>query len=168
MMDKQIVFIKKGNSPTIVCPNCRNSKKISLQAVIGKHQIKVKCPCGTLFDVKLEFRGKFRKETDLEGFFVQESKGSRLGNIRMDSTSSNPQSVNCRVKNITANGLGFMANNRHSIEPGNLIRIVFTLDNSANTMIKKDLVVRHVRGNYIGCEFVDNDKGDTALGFYLL
>ena len=168
-MAEQIVFIKKDKTPTVVCPNCRNCKNIPFQAVIGKHRFKAKCSCGTLFGVKLEFRGKFRKETDLEGFFVQEEfKDSRLGNIRIDSSSSNPQSVNCRVKNLTANGLGFTTDYRHNIEPGNLLRIVFTLDNSAQTMIMKDLVVRHVRDNYVGCEFVDDDKGDTAIGFYLL
>lgn len=168
-MAPQVVFIKKDQATAaIVCPSCRNARDVSIQSFRGKHQLKAKCPCGAIFDLKLEFRGKYRKKTNLEGFYLQALAGSTAGRVRMDSTTLNPQSVNCRINNISAHGLGFTTIYRHNIQPGDTLRIVFTLDNSARTTKAKSLLVRNVRDKYIGCEFAESDKNDTDIKFYLL
>ncbi|MFQ5981728.1 MAG: PilZ domain-containing protein, partial [Candidatus Heimdallarchaeota archaeon] len=75
---------------------------------------------------------------------------------------------NCKIFDISLGGIGITTIGKHNIDEGDYITVKFTLDTPASPTIEKEATVRWVKGNYIGCEFIDTDKNDTNIGFYLL
>ena len=71
------------------------------------------------------------------------------------------------VKNVSMTGIGFETLAEHSLKEGDEVTVKFALDDSSRTEVKKRVVVRVVKDNYIGCEFADFAEFDKALGFYL-
>jgi hypothetical protein len=47
-------------------------------------------------------------------------------------------------------------------------RVKFTLDNTARSVIQKEVVVRSVAKETVGCQFVGQDPCDVTLGFYMM
>ena len=76
--------------------------------------------------------------------------------------------INCRIKDISTHGLGFMALSEHKVQKDQSLKIIFSLDDSVKTVLKKRAVVRRVNDNFIGCEFLETEKEDRAVGFYVL
>ncbi len=177
-MKYQKILIKKDNIVEVQCPKCLTRRTFPASKLgIQKHYVKLKCTCGFIFLVELEFRQKNRKTTNLEGYFFNLSLSSRIGDpikkisethLYHDGRFLKP--ANCQIKSMSKSGVGFITKKPppHGIETGNELRLIFILDNSAKTEIIKKVVVRYVKQNYIGCEFVEKDKYDTALGFYFL
>ena len=70
-----------------------------------KKVIEVKCFCRKIFDVVLEFRKMYRKDVELKGRYVNQSRDNDEGSII--------------ISNISMNGLGFHINGAHKIEQDN-------------------------------------------------
>jgi hypothetical protein len=168
IMEVEKVFIREDGTATIRCPTCRMEKVVSAERFRGKHNIKIKCKCKSVFGIQFEFRGKYRKETDLDGFFRKLLDEGRWGKIIWQSTTTESRSVNCKVKNVSVLGIGLTTFGNHRIKEGDHIKIEFTLDTPSASKIEKKAVVRGVKGNYIGCEFFETDKNDRDLAFYVL
>jgi hypothetical protein len=66
------------------------------------------------------------------------------------------------------NGLGFYINGAHKIELENILNVEFRLDDEQKTFITRQVKVREVQGNFAGVEFVNVDKYDKFLDFYLM
>ena len=71
------------------------------------------------------------------------------------------------IRNISRGGIGFTVSGIHSLEPGLPLILDFTLNDKKMTRLRKQALVRTVNGNYIGCQFPENDPVEKALGFYL-
>ncbi|MFC1524362.1 hypothetical protein ACFL6N_06185 [Thermodesulfobacteriota bacterium] len=172
MSDPLKLFIRKDHDININCPNCRDKKVIPAKKVIGEHRIKIICNCKHVFELELEYRKKFRKRTNLDGYFekltkIQNDK-DEWASVHWETQSLHLLKYNCKIKNISVIGLGFVAFYSHDLRVNDLMRIKFYLDNSAQSLIEKIYIVRSVNVNYIGCENYRPDHFDKDLGFYLL
>jgi hypothetical protein len=131
-----------------------------------QHFLTVNCPCGTTYGVNLNFRKYYRKGISIGGFFASE-KDKKGGFIDAGKESTVP--INCRIKNISMGGLGFTALNRVRVQLGDRLKVKFTLDKVPPETVEKDVIVRSIQDNYIGCEFAEESGfTDRTLGFYLM
>ena len=96
----------------------------------------------------------YRKNTNLNGRFV--------------NLSSKNESGVMIVKDVSMGGIGFESNDSHLVQVDHELEVTFTLDDNQSSVIKKQVVVRIVRGTFVGCEFLHAHEYDKALGFYLL
>lgn len=168
-MITQKKFVGKDAAVKLSCPECHDVKNVPVSALKNRFDFKAKCPCGTIFRVQLEFRKRFRKQTEFPGYYEKVTPETLWGNTRWETISHDAAIINCRVGNLSSHGLGLhIADADHPIVKDDLLKVVFILDNSAGTVIEKKSVVRSVAGDYIGCEFTDEEKDDTKIGFYLL
>lgn len=147
-------FVKDGNLAVIVCPACGIAKEIDVgQYRNVMHTLKVNCRCGISFKVLLDFRQSYRKLANLSGTYAMIQPASGGGKIL--------------VKNVSLTGIGFEVAGHHAIEAGQKAIVEFTLDNRKETLIKKKVTIRSVRGTFIGGEFHQDQAFEKDLGFYL-
>ncbi len=148
-------FVKTDGEAMIVCPACDAARAISAAQFRHRlHLIKVKCKCGHVFKVHLEFRRSFRKTTELEGTYDLSPPAIGGGKIK--------------IMNLSLNGVCFEVRGIHYMQVGQLGSLVFTLDNRKETVLFKKVIIKTVTGNRIGAEFVEDRAYEKELGFYLL
>lgn len=148
-------IVQQDNQTQIVCPFCATSKTLSVEKFKHRqHNLKVKCKCGHGFNVQLEFRRHHRKSTELEGAYGVTEASLGGGKIK--------------VLDLSLSGARFEMAGSHTMQVGQKGVLVFTLDDRKKTALKKQVVVRTVNGNIIGCEFIEDRAFQKALGFYLL
>ena len=164
-MPIQNLNVRKDKQVTLSCPDCLLVREISVDKYMGrKHFLKVNCPCGTTYGVNLNFRKHYRKQVSIGGYYTYDDIVSV---VKTGSTSSVP--INCRIKNISMGGLGFAALDRMKTQLGDTLKVIFTLDKVPPETIEKEVVVRFINDNYIGCEFSEESGfSDRTLGFYLM
>lgn len=147
-------FVKDGNEATVVCPDCHLAKNVSVEKFRNhRHKIKVKCTCGHIFEIMLEFRRHRRKETTLTGAYTPETPSMRGGAVT--------------VVNLSLRGAYFQLRGPHDVQIGQRGAINFILDDRKKTVFLKNVIIRSVRGNLIGCKFIEDQAYEPALGFYL-
>jgi hypothetical protein len=74
------------------------------------------------------------------------------------------------VHDLSLHGVSFSCLN-FPYGPGDEITIEFELEDEHQTSIKKDAIVRNIRGNIVGCEFTKNEIStvyDAPLGYYVV
>lgn len=148
-------FVKNDDEAMIVCPACDAARAISATQFRHRlHLIKVKCKCGHVYKVHLEFRRHFRKPTELEGTYDLIPPAVGGGKIK--------------IINLSLNGACFEVRGIHDMKVGHKGSLVFTLDNRKETVLFKKVVIITVAGNRIGCEFAEDRAYEKELGFYLL
>lgn len=153
------VFIAGNNSATFVCPQCGNvtTANVAKYATIKqKVTVSCRCSCGHLFDVSLEKRRQYRKDTNLPGVFYY-----RLDNGETDKGSM-------RVVDISSTGLKLKLNVVRKFKEGDALKVEFHLDDKRRTLMEKEVVVRNVHQNLVGTSFAQNQVEDPNLGFYLM
>jgi transcription elongation factor Elf1 len=154
-MDPQKAFVREDGTTVLKCPHCRHARTVSVQKIKDKKKvIKVKCSCEKSYSVSLELRKMYRKSTNLKGKFVNLSESNQSGSMI--------------VKDVSMGGIGFESPNASAIKVEDELEVTFTLDDTHSSVIKKNVAVRIVRGNFVGCEFLHAHEYDKALGFYLL
>ncbi len=154
-MDVQKAFVKTNDTASIRCPKCDLGKNIAVGRFRDvKHTLKTRCRCGCHFMVALDFRKHYRKPTKLPGFYTLTSPPTN-GEGKM------------QVRNISRSGVGFSVSGVHNITVGQQAVLNFTLDNKKQTKLVKKVVIRAIRDNFIGCEFLDQTQIGKDLGFYL-
>lgn len=147
-------FVNDQAMASISCPACGIVRTISVKKFKHKqHVLNVKCKCQLQFKAHLEFRKQFRKVTELDGLYVIQPPDAGGGRIK--------------IKNISRSGIGFAVSGVHPIKLGQEARIKFVLDNRKATELDKYVTIMSIKGNYIGCQFVENQAFEKELGFYL-
>lgn len=147
-------FVKDNDITTIVCPSCYSAKTTSVTQFRNQQlTLRVKCKCGHVFKIGLEFRRQHRKNTELHG--ISKLHASTFGD------------GNVKIVNLSLGGVGLEVEGTHNIRIGHKGTINFTLDDRKQSVIMKDIIVRSVQGNSIGCEFVSDKAYEKDLGFYL-
>jgi len=146
----------------ITCPRCMRQDHISPEHFksIGK-TVMATCPCGFQLKLKTEMRSYHRKKVNLEGVFLR-TKGKNFLSDSIDYTGK------IHIANISKKGLGFVTEGPNNLSIGDNIRAKFTLDNQARSVISKQVIIKGLKKNYAGGQFVGPDKDDIALGFYLM
>jgi len=130
-----------------------------------KHTLKVRCSCQKMLSLDLDFRQKYRKLTNLRGEYLNLTHKQK-NNRGHESL----QAHQCQIVNISLTGLGLLVFPEHGVKQGDTLRVRFILDDRKKSKIDRQLVVRVVRKDYIGGEFIDDayHTYDKTLGFYLL
>ncbi len=169
-MKSQKVFIGSKDTVSIVCPDCLHSITVPAYNLLKKRRFKAMCVCGTVFGVELEGRKKFRKNTALDGYCEKfaSAAGNDFPGIHWETASVHYKKPNCVVKNISMTGLGFTVSGPMSFVPNDYVQIQFRLDDSARTLIQRNLLVRFVNGSYIGCMILSDENTDNKITWYLL
>ncbi|SDP30053.1 PilZ domain-containing protein [Desulforhopalus singaporensis] len=147
-------FVTPDEQVQIFCPECSFSKQLSVSSFRDcRHLLRVKCRCGARFAVQLEFRKQKRKKTELGG--TSDFSGAGLGRSKIT------------VANISLDGVAFKTPFAGKLKVGNRGEISFTLDDRKKTVVVKNVVVRSISNDVVGCQFVDDKAYNTALGFYV-
>ena len=154
-MDPQKVFVREDGSTVIKCPFCSHARTVSVEKFKEKKKIlKIKCSCRKSYLVSLELRKMYRKSTNLKGSYINNSLNNEVGMMI--------------VKDVSMGGIGFEAIGGNRIEKDHELKVTFTLDDTHSSVIMRQVVVRIVNKNYVGCEFTHAHEYNKALGFYLL
>lgn len=162
----QNVNVHKGKHVTISCPDCLMVREITVDKHMGRnHILTATCPCGTTYGVNLNFRKFYRKNVSIGAYYA--SKGDDIGWADAGNVPTVP--INCRIKNISMGGIGFTALDRVRVKLGDTLKVKFTLDKVPPEIVEKEVVVRTIQDNYIGCVFAqESGYSDRTLGFYLM
>jgi glyoxylase-like metal-dependent hydrolase (beta-lactamase superfamily II) len=161
----QDINVRKGNLVAIGCPKCAQVREISVEKYQGhKHFLTINCRCGATFGVNLDFRQNYRKKVSIGGYY---STDETMGSDESGKVPTVP--VNCRIQNISMGGIGFTALDQVRAQVGDTLMVKFTLDREPPEIIEKEVLVKTIRDNYIGCEFIEESGfTDRTLGFYLM
>ncbi len=153
--------LKDGTTANVACQNCNRQKQIDLSDIrtLGT-RLKVTCICGNILFFKVELRREHRKKVRLEGIFIR-GPGDRIA----------PKSDDWGrivIDNLSRNGIGFTIFDKQDIRVEDRFRVKFNLDNTARSTVQKEVIVRSVANDVIGCEFTGKDPSDVTLGFYMM
>jgi len=151
------VYVRPDESAVITCPHCGRQKVVPVGAYKGsKSHIKIRCGCKNVFTVDLEFRKKIRRKTQLHGKYKNFSRKDWRGDIV--------------VKNISLDGLEFSTIDMDKFAVGDDVEVSFKLDNEERTTVRKEVFVRDIRKNTIGCEFKTSSEytQDSSFGYYVM
>ncbi len=162
----QNLNVRKDKRITLSCPSCLLVREISVDKHMGrKHFLTVNCPCGTTYGVNLNFRKHYRKDVSIGGYYA--SGDTDIGWADAGNVPTVP--INCRIKNISMGGLGFTTLSRVRVQLGDTLTVKFTLDKVPPEIVEKEVIVRTIIDNYIGCQFTqESGFSDRTLGFYLM
>ena len=152
------IFVDQEGMAVIKCPVCSKQKSTRVDpSVIRDKEVRencmVRCTCKTRFAVKLEFRKDSRKNSKLNGEYLCFPKGKPRGKLT--------------VVNVSQNGLGVEVASTDDFHIGDEILVLFTLDDNIDSLIEKKAIVRSIKPDYIGCEFLDSSSPGKAFGDFL-
>ncbi len=149
------VYVDKSGIATFVCTKCGDALRKSAERYKDHTgPVKIKCKCGNIYEVELEFRQYFRKQTSLAGSYFR--------------TSHPRDSLAMIVRDLAPGGCRFETMEACDLVPGEEIGVEFVLDVSNRLIIKRKAVTVHVRGRHIGCKFsVLPGTIDSDIAFYL-
>jgi hypothetical protein len=154
-LSEQKAFVNPDDTATLVCPVCKTSRMVSVKEFRSRqHLLKIRCKCGHQYKVHLEFRRYSRKPTDLDGLYETEPPAISGGKLK--------------IINLSLSGACFEVRGKHDLEPGQRGSLVFTLDNRKASVLTRQMIIKSVNKNRIGCEFIEDRAYDKDLGFYLL
>ena len=155
-MDNPVTTFVKDNKATIICPACNKAKTVQVASFRQKrHHIRVRCACGEIFTVLLDFRSHYRKSVNLSGTYeIKHQREKAKGAIH--------------ITNISLSGIRFTVSGLNLLQPGYLVSLDFQLDDRKQSCIRRLAIVRSVHGNRVGCEFIrEEGQQDRDLAFYL-
>jgi len=129
-MRSSTVFVNEENMALIHCPYCESMKQVPVEKFKGtKHSLKVKCACGEVFKVDLNFRKNIRKNTDFACTYYKESQHKSAAE-------------ECRVVNLSFRGVGLKLYKPGYVAKENKLIVSFTLDDARQTPIKRKIIVK--------------------------
>ncbi len=154
-------LLKDGKTANIACKHCNRQKLLDISEIrtIGT-RLKATCTCGSEMYIKIELRRENRKKVNFDGVFIR-GRGERLA-LKSDDWGR------ILVDNISRHGIGFKVFGKQDVRVNDRFRVKFTLDNTAGSVIQKEVVVRSVAEETIGCQFMGKDACDVTIGFYMM
>ncbi len=154
-MEPQKAFVREDGTTVLKCPHCRHARTVSVAKLKDKKKLlKIKCSCQKSYSVSLELRKMYRKDTNLNGQFVNLSLNNERGTML--------------VTDVSMGGMGFTVIGRNRVQVDHDLEVTFSLDDSHSSVISKQVTVKIVQDKFVGCEFRHAHEYDKALGFYLM
>lgn len=155
------VLLKDGKTANLACRHCNRQKLLDISEIrtLGT-QLMATCICGNAMYVKIELRREHRKTVSLDGVFIR-GPGDRLA-LKSDDWGR------IQVCNLSRRGIAFKTLGDQDIRVDDRFRVKFTLDNTAGSVIQKQVVVRSIAEGVVGCQFEGKDTCDVSLGFYMM
>lgn len=156
------IYTDANNKGTILCEQCGRTRILDVTNLKQSNKpLKVRCKCGYVFAIMIETRKYYRKKTELLGHYALLS-------------SQNPVTFpedDIIVEDVSRTGIGIRTKRKHSLKCGDVIVVMFTLDDKKQSQIRKRAIVRNTKEYFIGAEFIDVDdysEDNRTLGFYLM
>ena len=147
------VHVDDTNQATIICPKCGFTKNIDATNFKNTHKKrKVKCKCGEIFQITIEFRKHFRKNIRLPGEYIIQRKGEK-GEII--------------IRDLSLGGIRFESLRPHQISTDDTLEVKFKLDNQMRSEINKLVRIIWVRDRIVGAQFSESKSYEKDLGFYM-
>ena len=145
-MTRSTIFVDENDEALVVCPQCGKTKKVNLSSFKGQNtrNLKAKCACQSLFPISLEFRKFQRRETSLDGHYMNLSDGNQGGEMR--------------VINLSLGGVGLIDLSLRQFKVGDRINLSFTLDDNKKSEIDLIGVVKHMTDRYVGCDLENTHR----------
>ena len=152
------VALSSQNEATFLCKNCGNAVTREISKFIHAPtaiRVKCKCKCGHLFWALVDRRRNYRKISKLLGIclYVMSS-----GHIKRRVITT---------LDISSSGLQFSIYGQPEFKLRDKIIYQVRLDDSAHTEIKGRGLVKRIRSNRVGMEFITIDR-PGKLSFYLM
>ena len=159
--DVHTATLKDGQNAHLACNACYRQRIVKMDEIrsLGT-RIKATCPCGQTMLVRIELRREFRKTVQLEGIFIRAPLNQMAPN--------NAEWGRMTVCNISRHGLGFIPLGLPDLQINDRFQVKFTLNNTAKSVIQKEVAVRSVASDTVGCEFTRKDPCDVTIGFYMM
>jgi hypothetical protein len=110
--------------------------------------------------IKVELRREHRKAVNFDGVYIR-GRGDRIAMKSGDWGR-------IQITNLSRRGIGFKLLDQSDVRVNDRFRVKFTLDNTASSVVQKEVVVRAVAAETIGCQFVGKDPCDVTIGFYMM
>lgn len=150
----QIFLNDLAATSDVTCPYCQRSKSIpNAQLQSLSHALRAKCSCENVFELVVNRRCFPRKEVQFEGELFLQGAGEKL--------------VEIVVTSLSVGGVGFLAEGL-SPQVGDVFTISFHLDDDVKTTMHEDIIVRNLRGEVAGAEFIGHGAYNFDLDFYLM
>lgn len=154
MKAPEIIFTGGTATGTITCRQCGKTKDVDLSNF--KHyrkNAKVKCACGAVFEVLFEARKFYRKKVQIKGKLLDAQSCDLLDEII--------------ITDISVGGISFTTD-LDNIKLEDVFNVSFTLDDESKALVEEEVIIKRVKSNYIGAEFVEKEKYNFDLDFYLM
>ena len=150
-------YVRPDKTVVITCPHCNRQRVVNVTSFKEhKYRFTVKCACQKIFTAQIEFRQRVRKNTFLRGTYTNLSQENISGQMT--------------VKNLSVSGLEFATyDSMDNFKIEDELHVKFNLDDAHFTEISREVIVRQVRRNSVGCEFTEqgNIALDGPIGTYL-
>ena len=72
------------------------------------------------------------------------------------------------IQDLSLSGIGFKTVNGCNLQCGDIVKLMFTLDDTQATVVEKKAVIIHANEKKVGCEFTNSKITDDVLGRYLV
>ena len=152
---RKIYYGKKGDC-SVICHQCGKVNRVDTNDVELNQVVKINCSCQNSLQVQFEKREYYRKDVQLTGTF------ERI--LPKDTTKGK-----LIIEDLSYTGIGCRSLAKHYLEINDVVSLDFALDDSHNSQITENGIVRTVRDRYLGIEFQDLSQHSRKLiGFYLL
>ena len=178
-MTLHISSLSHNNVFSVTCQACQWTHRFD-PAIVDQHGRIVKifgmkgyyifnCRCGGRYNIKLDFRKESRHPIEASAFYTTLTKHNSENRLKSTELAPYQTHINCILKNISVDGIGFVSNGHHDIKPGDELVVKFTLKRSGGLQpVLKRIIARSVSDNFIGAEFFPKDKKDPRIGFFLM
>jgi hypothetical protein len=152
MRAPEVVFTGGTDTGTITCRQCGKTKTLDISHFKNVRKlVKVKCTCGTLFDVLFESRRYHRKKVQLKGELFNAKSHDIIDHVI--------------ITDISVGGISFIT--KLGMTVGEVYRISFSLDGQNEADIKEEIRIKYVKNREVGAEFTEEEKYNYDLDFYL-
>ena len=153
-MDSIIIYPNSENWATIICPNCGKERSIDASKFVKQFKpVKVKCSCGHSFLVSFEKRKFYRKVVKIPG------------TCKKLISPGNSQQI--FVEDVSRTGLRISFTSPHGLQPGDIVKIEFSLDDANQSPVILSAEVKHFTETWVGVEYCDPNI-PKSLAFYLM
>lgn len=162
------IFVDKQDMAVFRCPHCGFTRHFNASGYRDKDsRVKIKCQCGEVVPVLIEFREFFRKRVELFGHGMVLS--TITGRSMLHRTK---EKFAIKVEDLSMNGLRFglvsdFGKDLDELAVDDVLSVQFRLDNRSRDLIERKAVIRNVYGSSYGVSFIRAEY-DKELGFYLL
>jgi hypothetical protein len=174
------IYLSSENKATLVCPQCEKAKVIDATRYQQKEgPIKIKftfkcrhCYCGT--EHALECDGADCKQGHTIAALLERRRYYRKDvNLPGKIRDEHGKEASIKVFDISKKGLLFKLIYPGAYEVGEILTVLFELDDPQRSKINKDVVIRKkIAPDQLGVEFTSADTlishSDKAIGFYLM
>jgi hypothetical protein len=149
-MQVEKVYLDRSHRGDVICPQCRNSKRINASNFKINHNIKVSCDCHHEYYIVFDQRNYNRKKVNIKGKFRKTNQKSEF-------------TTEIVIKDLSPDGLNFKTDSSTDLNKDDILQISFVLYDLQRSEIDAKGIVKYVQGANVGIEFDDLDEQSIGL-----